>query len=159
MHEEFIEVNQETILNLISNMHNPVIAVGTTSLRTLESQYWLGLKVSRQPNISDADLHLDQDYPYQEPADITPKESLTFLLEWIKNNAGKKMFTKTKLFIVPGYSFQIAGGLITNFHQPHSTLLMLVAALIGPDWRSVYSWALEHEYRFLSYGDGCLFLV
>ncbi|HCL82621.1 MAG TPA: S-adenosylmethionine tRNA ribosyltransferase, partial [Chitinophagaceae bacterium] len=78
--------------------------------------------------------------------------------EWIRRQPGKKLVTKTQLFIVPGYRFQIVRGLITNFHQPHSTLLLLVAALVGPAWKSVYSWALEHNYRFLSYGDGCLFL-
>jgi S-adenosylmethionine:tRNA ribosyltransferase-isomerase len=80
------------------------------------------------------------------------------LLAWIELLPGKKLITKTQLFIVPGYPFKVVHGLVTNFHQPKSTLLLLVAALIGPSWKSVYTWALEHEYRFLSYGDGCLFL-
>jgi len=158
MHEEYIEVSTDTLLTLIAKMQNPLIAVGTTSLRTLESLYWLGLKISRQRNISAAELYLDQGFPYRETADITPLDALNRLLEWVETSPGKKLITKTQLFIVPGYSFKIVRGLITNFHQPRSTLLMLVAAFAGPTWRSVYTWALDNNYRFLSYGDGCLFL-
>lgn len=158
MHEEFIEMSAEALEDLISKMHEPVIAVGTTSLRTIETLYWLGLQVSRNKNITAQDLHLDQWVPYRQAADIPAEEALHLLLEWIRRQPGKKLVTKTQLFIVPGYRFQIVRGLITNFHQPHSTLLLLVAALVGPAWKSVYSWALEHNYRFLSYGDGCLFL-
>jgi S-adenosylmethionine:tRNA ribosyltransferase-isomerase len=158
MHEEFIEVNAEIIEFLSRKLNDPVIAVGTTSLRTIETLYWLGLLISLDKNISAADLHLDQWLPYQGKTDITAQEALQFLLQWICRQPGKKLVTKTQLFIVPGYQFKIARGLITNFHQPNSTLLLLVAALIGPAWKSVYTWALEHNYRFLSYGDGCLFL-
>jgi S-adenosylmethionine:tRNA ribosyltransferase-isomerase len=158
MHEEFIEVDAETLKHLIAKMQDPVIAVGTTSLRTLETLYWLGLKVSRERRIDLSALHLDQGFAYRQTALIPPKESLQHLLEWIEYRHEKKLITKTQLFIVPGYPFQVVRGLVTNFHQPHSTLLLLVAALIGPAWRSVYTWALQHDYRFLSYGDGCLFL-
>jgi S-adenosylmethionine:tRNA ribosyltransferase-isomerase len=158
MHEEFIEVRAATIEKLISKLHEPVIAVGTTSLRTLETLYWLGLKISKQKNISAKDLHLDQEYPYRQTGDISPSDALFYLLNWIKNEPEEKLITKTQLFIVPGYTFKMVRGLITNFHQPHSTLLLLVAAFIGPSWKSAYSFALEHEFRFLSYGDGCLFL-
>jgi S-adenosylmethionine:tRNA ribosyltransferase-isomerase len=158
MHEEYIEVSAEFLETLISKLPDPVIAVGTTSLRTLETLYWLGLQVNRFKNISASELHLDQWYPYRETADISAEEALKYLLDWVRREPGKKLVTKTRLFIVPGYRFQIVRGLITNFHQPHSTLLLLVAALIGPAWKSVYTWALEHDYRFLSYGDGCLFL-
>ncbi|HEY4937348.1 MAG TPA: S-adenosylmethionine:tRNA ribosyltransferase-isomerase [Puia sp.] len=158
MHEEFIEVNAAAIESLVSKMHEPVIAVGTTSLRTLETLYWLGLLISLNKNISAADLYLDQWVPYSQPGNITAEEAIHFLLEWIRLEPGKKLFTKTQLFIVPGYQFKMVRGLITNFHQPNSTLLLLVAALIGPGWKSLYRYALEHEYRFLSYGDGCLFL-
>jgi S-adenosylmethionine:tRNA ribosyltransferase-isomerase len=158
MHEEFIEVDADTIENLISALQEPVIAVGTTSLRTLETLYWLGLKVSQFENIGAPDLYLDQGYPYRQNTHPPVREALNYLLKWIRRQPEKKLTTKTQLFIVPGYSFKIVRGLITNFHQPNSTLLLLVAALIGPDWKSVYSWALDHEYRFLSYGDGCLFL-
>jgi S-adenosylmethionine:tRNA ribosyltransferase-isomerase len=158
MHEEYIEVSAEAIEKLISKMHEPVIAVGTTSLRTLETLYWLGFLISLDKNISAANLHLDQQIPYTRAPNITAKEALHFLLEWIRFIPGKKLITKTRLFVVPGYQFKIVNGLITNFHQPHSTLLLLVAALIGPGWKSVYQWALDNDYRFLSYGDGCLFI-
>lgn len=158
MHEEFIEVSATDIEKLISKMNEPVIAVGTTSLRTLETLYWLGLLISLNKNISAVDLHLEQWIPYNQAAVITPAESLHLLLEWIRKEPEKKLITKTRLFIVPGYQFKIVKGLITNFHQPHSTLLLLVAALIGQEWKSVYAWALNHDYRFLSYGDGCLFI-
>ncbi len=158
MHEEYIEVQEDTIEKLISQLDKTIIAVGTTSLRTLETLYWLGFLVSLDKNISAADLHLDQWIPYTHTPNISAKEALHFLLEWIRRKPGNKLITKTRLFIVPGYQFKIVKGLITNFHQPHSTLLMLVAALIGAEWKSVYRWALDNNYRFLSYGDGCLFL-
>ncbi len=158
MHEEFIEVSATDIEMLASKMNEPVIAVGTTSLRTLETLYWLGFLISMNKNISTPDLHLDQWIPYNHSANITPAESLHLLLDWILREPGKKLITKTCLFIMPGYQFKIVKGLITNFHQPHSTLLLLVAALIGQEWKSVYAWALNHDYRFLSYGDGCLFI-
>jgi S-adenosylmethionine:tRNA ribosyltransferase-isomerase len=158
MHEEFIEVRAVNIEKLISKLHEPVIAVGTTSLRTLETLYWLGLKISKHKNISAGELFLNQEYPYLETADISTADALRYLLDWLKKEPEEKLITKTQLFIVPGYSFKMVHGLITNFHQPHSTLLLLVAAFIGPTWKSVYTFALEHGYRFLSYGDGCLFL-
>jgi S-adenosylmethionine:tRNA ribosyltransferase-isomerase len=157
MHEEFIEVAADTLQALISKIHQTIIAVGTTSLRTLETLYWLGLMVHENKNITAAELQLDQNYPYKQTVLISPSEALYSLLEWIKKEPGGKLLTKTQLFIVPGYSFKMTQGLVTNFHQPHSTLLMLVAALIGPAWKDVYTWALDHDYRFLSYGDGCLF--
>ena len=158
MHEEFIEVDEKTLVSLISNLHEPVVAVGTTSLRTLETLYWLGLKVDKDKNIKASALSLGQQDPYQLDAELSAKEALETLLEWIQFLPEKKLVTKTQLFIVPGYTFKVVGGLVTNFHQPKSTLLLLVAALVGSSWKSAYTWALEHEYRFLSYGDGCLFL-
>jgi S-adenosylmethionine:tRNA ribosyltransferase-isomerase len=158
MHEEFIEVDANTLCTLISRIHEPIIAVGTTSLRTLETLYWLGLKVSKDKAIPTETLSLQQNDPYELTPEISVKNALEHLLAWIELLPEKKMITKTQLFIVPGYPFKVVRGLITNFHQPKSTLLLLVAALIGPVWKSVYYWALEHQYRFLSYGDGCLFL-
>jgi S-adenosylmethionine:tRNA ribosyltransferase-isomerase len=158
MHEEYIEVTASAIETLLAKLHEPVIAVGTTSLRTLETLYWLGLKISQDKNISGRDLMIDQWFPYQQNDEITVSESLNHLINWILQQPEKKLITKTQLFIVPGYQFKIVNGLITNFHQPHSTLLLLVAALTGPAWKSAYTFALEHNFRFLSYGDGCLFL-
>jgi S-adenosylmethionine:tRNA ribosyltransferase-isomerase len=158
MHEEYIEITAEFLETLISKLNDPVIAVGTTSLRTLETLYWLGLQSTRFKNKEMRELNLDQWYPYLNTPDISVKDALDSLLERLNTIPGKKLISKTRLIIIPGYRFQIARGLITNFHQPNSTLLLLVAALIGPDWKNVYAWALDHDYRFLSYGDGCLFL-
>jgi S-adenosylmethionine:tRNA ribosyltransferase-isomerase len=158
MHEEFVEVHAAAVEKLISALHEPVIAVGTTSLRTLETLYWLGLQISQNKNISSTELFLDQWYPYRQSHEMSAERALHFLLDRVRHEPGQKLITKTQLFIVPGYPFKIVRGLITNFHQPNSTLLLLVAALIGPAWKSVYSFALERDYRFLSYGDGCLFL-
>jgi len=165
MHEEWVEAGAAEIAALIEKLDATVIAVGTTSLRTMETLYWLGLQrmMKKQLGIAEdasgtAGLLLEQEFPY-EVADCPPaKRVLQELLEWVSSLPEKKLIARTRLFIVPGYRFQVVRGLITNFHQPHSTLLMLVAALIGPGWKSVYRWALEHDYRFLSYGDGCLFL-
>ncbi|HEY4967198.1 MAG TPA: S-adenosylmethionine:tRNA ribosyltransferase-isomerase [Puia sp.] len=159
MHEEFIEVGAKTLGTLISKIHEPIVAVGTTSLRTLETLYWLGLKVSKDKTIRADALSLQQYEPYELNAEISVKDALEHLLKWIELLPEKKMVTKTQLFIVPGYPFKIVRGLVTNFHQPKSTLLLLVAALVGPSWKSVYALALDRDYRFLSYGDACLFLT
>jgi len=158
MHEEFIEVRTDTLQRLIDKLTEPIIAVGTTSLRTVESLYWLGMKVAGNKSIRPSSLVVDQWDPYRTDSGLPAKEALQYLLEWIRRQPGQKLITKTGLFILPGYSFKIIGGLISNFHQPQSTLLLLVAALIGEEWRKLYQFALENDYRFLSYGDGCLFL-
>ena len=161
MHAEWIDVSRATIENVLNHFDKPVIAVGTTSLRTLESLYWLGLKVSMGNGQWAMDpagfLKLTQweAYAYAE-RNISAKEALLSLLEWMTINSHERLVAKTQILIVPGYDFKIVKGLITNFHQPQSTLLLLVAALTGADWRSVYDHALLHDYRFLSYGDGCL---
>jgi S-adenosylmethionine:tRNA ribosyltransferase-isomerase len=158
MHEEFIEVRAGTVQKLIDTLTSPIIAVGTTSLRTVESLYWLGLKVAGNKTIGPAALRVDQWDPYRMDARLSTKEALQFLLDWVRQQPDQKLLTKTGLFILPGYSFKIIGGLISNFHQPQSTLLLLVAALIGDEWKNLYRFALENDYRFLSYGDGCLLL-
>ncbi|MBL7749684.1 MAG: S-adenosylmethionine:tRNA ribosyltransferase-isomerase [Chitinophagaceae bacterium] len=155
MHAEWIEVSKSLIENLLKDLEEPIIAVGTTSLRTLESIYWLGVKLSlydtQQP------LFLSQWEAYElEKKKITASTSLNALLNWMKKNNSEKLITKTQILIVPGYKFKIVQGLVTNFHQPQSTLLLLVAALIGEDWKKVYEYALKHDFRFLSYGDGSL---
>ncbi len=159
MHTEFIEVTVIAIEQLLANMGNPIIAVGTTSLRTIESLYWLGVKLSEarleKQNIV---LTLSQWDAYELPQNISAENALKALLYWMKDNLMQRLITKTQIIIAPGYSLKIAKGLITNFHQPQSTLLLLIAAIIGNDWRKVYRHALENEYRFLSYGDGCLLI-
>ena len=156
MHAEFIDVTIGFMEKLLSQMHNPVIAVGTTSLRTIESLYWIGAMVYRQPDCGVTDLHVQQWAPYEKMESIPAKTSLQALLAWMQKNRLERLVTKTQIIIVPGYDFKITSGLVTNFHQPRSTLLLLVAALIGDDWKVLYDHALRNNFRFLSYGDGCL---
>jgi S-adenosylmethionine:tRNA ribosyltransferase-isomerase len=151
MHIEFIEVSRETILRLRGCLQagKPVIAVGTTSARTLESLYWLG--------VGGEDLSVRQWDAYVGQDEVIPAEiALTKLLEKMERRGMERLVTTTQLLIAPGYEWKIVSGLVTNFHQPESTLLLLIAALVGEDWRRLYSYALDHGFRFLSYGDGCL---
>ncbi len=156
MHEEFIDVSMEAIATLRSSLPKSITAVGTTSLRTVESLYWLGLKTIIDPEISPANLLVRQWDPYEMPAAYSSSEVLQSLENWMHRNNLSRLITTTQLLVAPGYSFRIINALVTNFHQPQSTLLLLVAALIGNDWKKMYEYALEKEFRFLSYGDGCL---
>ena len=173
MHIEFIAVRTEAIRELLARLHDgrPVIAVGTTSARTLESLYWLGLKVASDASILPEDLVVHQWDAYaggedavgsavaveaSAPADVAG--ALQALLAWMERRGLGELVTTTQLLITPGYTWKIVGGLVTNFHQPESTLLLLIASLIGEDWRVLYNYALKHGFRFLSYGDGCLLL-
>jgi S-adenosylmethionine:tRNA ribosyltransferase-isomerase len=156
MHAEFIDVSIETIRRIADTVaHHPVIPVGTTSMRTIESLYWLGVKVSQGEEINGLSQWEVYDLPVQ---DMPAAQALTHLITWMEKNKLQQLITKTQIIIAPGYTFRIAKGLVTNFHQPQSTLLLLIAALIGPVWKDLYQYALEHDFRFLSYGDGCLLL-
>lgn len=156
MHAESIVVGRELISALMSQ-HQPVIAVGTTSMRTLESLYWLGLQLAS--NSTPRELHVSQWEPYERSIpQLTVHESLGTLLQFLDNNNQASLAAKTSLMIAPGYQFKVVNGLITNFHQPKSTLLLLVSALVGERWRRAYDFALQRDFRFLSYGDSCLFL-
>ena len=157
MHAEWIDIPAAAIENLIASLGRPVIAVGTTSLRTLETLYWLGLKLADHPDAHGM-LHLDQMFPYEKTEDRPAIFALQQLLAYVKREPGEKLIATTQLFIVPGYRFRIVTGLISNFHQPQSTLLLLVAALTKGKWKEIYQHALDNDYRFLSYGDGCLLL-
>jgi S-adenosylmethionine:tRNA ribosyltransferase-isomerase len=158
MHSEYIVVSRKFIEELKSRLNDTVIAVGTTSLRTIESLFWLGIKASRNPHIRD--LSLDQWECYDPGAKVvSAEEALAALLTWMRNNNRKMLVTKTQIMITPGYIPGIVNALVTNFHQPQSTLLLLVAALIGDNWKRVYEFALQNDYRFLSYGDGSLLWV
>lgn len=153
MHAEYIDVDLKTIYRLKDN--SLVTAVGTTSLRTIETLYWLGAKARLYPALSS--LMLDQWEIYNSELntdDIPGDVALQALIDWMEKRSLTRIFTKTQLLIVPGYKFRIAKILITNFHQPRSTLLLLVAAAIGDDWRKMYDYALKNNFRFLSYGDG-----
>jgi len=156
MHAEFIDISRETIQQLINNK-DKIIAVGTTSARTLESLYWLGVKSIEDPVSSN--LVVNQWEPYETESNLSAKEALLALLSWMQKNKTDRLFSKTQIIIAPGYKPRLAKALVTNFHQPQSTLLLLVAALIGDKWREVYDYALQHNFRFLSYGDGCLLWI
>ncbi len=156
MHAEFIDVSAAMIRQLITAIDNPIIPVGTTSMRTIESLYWLGVKAAGKENINGLAQWEVYDHPVQ---DMPAKEALNSLLLWMEKNKMERLITKTQIIIAPGYKFRIAKGLITNFHQPQSTLLLLIAALMGEGWKKMYQYALENDFRFLSYGDGCLILV
>jgi S-adenosylmethionine:tRNA ribosyltransferase-isomerase len=157
MHAEFIEVRSDFIQRLIDQIPHSIIPVGTTSMRTIESLYWLGVKIILNPSIALSELQVYQWDPYNiDASNISATTALTALKQWMQKNETELLITKTQIIIAPGYTFRIAHSLITNFHQPQSTLLLLVSALIGDDWRRVYQYALDNEFRFLSYGDGCL---
>ena len=156
MHVEFIEVSSLAIEQLLLHHSRHVTAVGTTSLRTIESLYWLGVKTIQQPTIEPHQLVLHQWDAYELPGNFSVQESLESLIGWMTRNNMERLITKTQLLIAPGYTIRIPKALVTNFHQPQSTLLLLVAAMVGKQWKQLYQYALEHEFRFLSYGDGCL---
>jgi S-adenosylmethionine:tRNA ribosyltransferase-isomerase len=144
-------------VQLLQFLH-PVYAVGTTSARTLESLHWMGVKTILYPSITADQLSLTQWEVYDrlQQYHYTPAEALQGLLQWMDKRNLQRLLSKTQILIAPGYSFKIIRGLITNFHQPQSTLLLLVAALMGNNWKKMYQHALDNNFRFLSYGDGCL---
>jgi S-adenosylmethionine:tRNA ribosyltransferase-isomerase len=157
MHPEFIDVSVETILDILNCQGKPVVAVGTTSLRTMESLYWMGLKVIKDPDLAANELTVKQWEPYEtQQQEVTTEESLKSLLSWMTRKEIKSIVAKTQVLIAPGYRLRVATGIITNFHQPQSTLLLLVSAIVGEAWREIYQYALNNDFRFLSYGDGCL---
>ena len=159
MHAEFIEVSLQTIESLAFNL-NPIISVGTTSLRTLESLFWLGVKLKLNPLLKPEELRLEQWEAYENKMTaLTKEQSLKILMDWMRHHNLKQLITSTQLIITPGYQFKMVNGLITNFHQPKSTLLLIIAAITGNNWKDIYQHAIQNKYRFLSYGDGCLFWI
>ncbi len=158
MHAERIKVSIETIQELINQKSNrKIIAVGTTSVRTLESLYWMGVQLLNN-RIPTDDFYITQWEAYEAPNVFSVVDALNALLDYAKKKEIEFIEGFTQIIIAPGYQFKIVDGLITNFHQPQSTLLLLVSALIGDNWRKVYKHALENDYRFLSYGDSSLLL-
>lgn len=153
MHAEKIEVSREFIENLIENLGN-IVAVGTTSVRTLESLYYLGVQL----HSGDTKLLVNQWEPYENKSELSPNESLQAILNYMNETQSNILYATTQIMIVPGYKFNIVDILITNFHQPKSTLLLLLAAFIGEKWRELYKYALENDYRFLSYGDSSVLI-
>lgn len=158
MHNEWIDFEISTLENL-SKSTKKCIAVGTTSMRTLESIYWLGVKCILNPKIEINELTIKQWDAFNLPQNYDPKIAIEALLGWANRNKLKNISTQTQLLIAPGYSFKLCTALITNFHQPKSTLLLLIAAILGDSWKEIYKHALDNDYRFLSYGDSSLLFI
>ncbi len=161
MHSEWIAVRRETVSRLLAH-GGKCIAVGTTSVRTLESLYYIGVLLHRNPDAAQDYLHVPQWLPYEyaaEPGEkLTTEEALREVAAYLDRNALPVLHTATQIIIAPGYEYHIVRAIVTNFHQPKSTLLLLVSAFIGEDWRKVYRYALDHGFRFLSYGDSSLLM-
>jgi S-adenosylmethionine:tRNA ribosyltransferase-isomerase len=155
MHAEFFKVTP-ALLQLLASMPGRVTSVGTTTLRTLESIYWLGIKIIQSNDLEPNSLHLDQWEPYKLPTEYTINQSFEAFGGWLEKHKIRETMASTSLMILPGYRFRVVDTLITNFHQPRSTLLLLIAAFIGESWKETYYYALQQGFRFLSYGDSSL---
>jgi len=159
MHAEWIDVDIDTIKKLQQHENN-IIAVGTTSLRTIETLYWMGVKAALNKNSKLQGLEIKQWDVYElSEKKLSVKESLLALIDWMNTNRLQKLLCQTQILIAPPYELKMAKGIITNFHQPQSTLLLLISAVVGQKWRDIYDYALSHKFRFLSYGDSCLFFA
>lgn len=156
MHTERFFIRKEDLLKLAENKQ--IIPVGTTSLRTIESLYWLGSKIKQDISIEHDKLTIEQWEPYHQDVSLSRNESLETIMEYMDKYDKDKLEASTGIMIVPGYKFRMTDGLITNYHQPHSTLLLLIAAFAGEDWKKIYQYSLENDFRFLSYGDSSLLL-
>ena len=168
MHSEYIVVHRHTFEHLLEH-DCKAIAVGTTSVRTLESLYYIGVKIVRNPNAMEEELHVEQWEPYDLPHDenglvmvsgkaVSVREAVQAILDYLDRDHLEALHTSTQIIIAPGYVYKIVKILVTNFHQPKSTLLLLVSAFLKGDWRKVYDYALSHDFRFLSYGDSNLLM-
>ena len=167
MHTEYVCVRRDTLQTLL-DYDCCAIAVGTTSVRTLESLYYMGVKLEANPDAAEEDLHVCQWEPYEKadgtPVDgnlidgITPQKAISNIIAWLNKNNLKTLPSSTQIIIAPGYEYKIVKVLVTNFHQPQSTLLLLVSAFLKGDWRNVYDYALSHDFRFLSYGDSSILI-
>jgi S-adenosylmethionine:tRNA ribosyltransferase-isomerase len=158
MHYEFISVPRDVIVDII-NAPGPVIAVGTTSVRTLESLYYIGQILEENPEADEETLTVTQWMPYTTPCKISTEKALQNIIGYLEQHHADTYMGSTQLMIAPGFKYRIVNGMITNFHQPQSTLLLLVAAFVGQDkWRGMYDYAMQHDFRFLSYGDAQLLL-
>ena len=157
MHTEYVSVRRDTIRKLIAH-DGCAIAVGTTSVRTLESLYYMGLKVIKNPDASEDELHVNQWEPYDTETTVSTVESPTALGAWMDAHGLEVLHSSTQIIIAPGYEYHIVKMLVTNFHQPQSTLLLLVSAFVKGDWHKIYDYALANDFRFLSYGDSSLLI-
>ena len=158
MHTEFISVRRSSIDRIQKNL-GKIIAVGTTSVRTLESLYYIGVKLASHPDATSEELVVNQWMPYEAENNRIPvAEALQHILDYLDRHQADKLVTATQIIIAPGYEFKVVRGIITNFHQPKSTLLLLISAFVKGNWRTIYDYALSHDFRFLSYGDSALLL-
>lgn len=157
MHTEYICVQRKTLLKLIE--HDAcAIAVGTTSVRTLESLYYIGVRLADNPDATEEQLHIDQWEPYDTKPGLAPVDAIRNIVDYLDRNGLSSLHGSTQIIIAPGYDYKIVKMLVTNFHQPQSTLLLLVSAFVSGDWRKIYEYALSHDFRFLSYGDSSLLI-
>jgi S-adenosylmethionine:tRNA ribosyltransferase-isomerase len=154
MHAEWIDVDINLIKDLINQQQ--IIVVGTTSLRTIETLYWMGVKTNVNPNATIEQLEIKQWDAYELEAKLSVEQSLSHLINWLQKNNLQQLICKTQILIAPPYKLKIAKGIITNFHQPQSTLLLLISAVVGENWKNIYNYALHHNFRFLSYGDSSI---
>ena len=158
MHTEFISVRRSSIERIQRNL-GKIIAVGTTSVRTLESLYYIGIELEKNPDATSEELVVKQWMPYEEENNyLSAEKALQNILDYLDRRGADKLVTATQIIIAPGYTFKIVRGIITNFHQPKSTLLLLISAFVKGNWRPIYDYALKHDFRFLSYGDSSLLL-
>ncbi len=157
MHTEFISVHRQTIEKLIAHQ-GEAIAVGTTSVRTLESLYYIGVTLTKHPDATEEELHVSQWTPYDSDTKMSTVEALEQIRLYLQRHGLETLDTSTQIIIAPGYDYHIVKAMVTNFHQPQSTLLLLVSAFVKGDWKSIYRYALGHDFRFLSYGDSSLLI-
>ncbi len=158
MHSEIFSVEIELLKLLKDSIDNRIIVVGTTSMRTLESLYWLGVKLKTGAKFTDELPTLHQWECYELNDDIDLASSIEAILDYCKRNGLHQFAASTSIMITPGYKFKVCRGLITNFHMPQSTLLLLVSAFVGDDWKKIYDYAMDNDFRFLSYGDSSILL-
>lgn len=157
MHTEYISVSKQTLEKLLS-YDASAIAVGTTSVRTLESLYYMGVKLHSNPDLSEQELHITQWEPYRVESSLAATEAIEEIIKYLDRNNLSTLHSSTQIMIAPGYNYKIVKLLITNFHQPQSTLLLLVSAFVKGNWKTIYDYALAHDFRFLSYGDSSLLI-
>jgi S-adenosylmethionine:tRNA ribosyltransferase-isomerase len=155
MHAEFIDVSLDFLKSFLVNSTTKV-CIGTTSLRTLETLYWMGVKAHVNPRISFDEIIISQWDAYDLPQDTSVEKAFDSLINWMNEKDLNRLVLPTQLLIAPGYHIRTVDAILTNFHQPESTLLLLIYAFVGEDWKKIYSHALENKYRFLSFGDGSL---
>ncbi len=156
MHAEWISADVELLEQLIDHADKTIVAVGTTTMRTLESLYWIGVKLLEHIAPDFSGYAVTQWEPYELSTNHSMKHALQAIVDWLLLHRETRLVTRTQILIAPPYTPKVIDGLVTNFHQPQSTLLLLVAAIIGDEWKTIYEHALKNDYRFLSYGDGCL---